>query len=136
PPSGPVKEKGPPSRATLDPSCLGKTLDYWPVLVAALVVSAAALEAELLASDAADIAVFAAAEASAALLSADAAGLLQAASESAPTAAPATRSERTKVEVMIAWSPWVRLTASPHTIAAPRNMPRSVKNASGEFTVP
>ena len=75
---------------------------------AAFEVSAAAFEAELLASEAAVIAVFAAAEASAALLSALAAGLLQAASESAPTAAPATSSERTKVEVMIPWSPWMR----------------------------
>jgi hypothetical protein len=106
-------------RATLHPSFLGKKLDYWPVvLVAAFDVSAAAFEAELEASVAADIAVLAAAEASAALLSAEAAGLLQAASESAPTAAPATSNERTKVEVMIPWSPWMRLTASLLTSAA------------------
>ena len=80
--------------------------DYWPVVLAAfeaeLEASMAAVEAVLEASIAVLAALFeAVASAAAVALSAGAAGLLQAATDSAPTAAPATSNERTKVEVMI-----------------------------------
>jgi hypothetical protein len=69
---------------------------------AEFVASMAAVDAVFEASIAVEAALVAAALASAATLSAaGAAGLLQAAMERAPTAAPATSKERTKVEVMI-----------------------------------
>jgi hypothetical protein len=79
--------------------------NYWPGVVAAFEAefeaSVAAVEAVFEASIAVEAELLAALASAATLSAAGAAGLLQAATESAPTAAPATSKERTKVEVMI-----------------------------------
>lgn len=79
--------------------------NYWPGVLAAFEAefeaSMAAVEAVFEASIAVVAELLAALASAATLSAAGAAGLLQAAIESAPTAAPATSRERTKVEVMI-----------------------------------